>query len=83
MSIFKPNTAPLQLIKIMYADINSVASIIKISDDTVQVNFKPNNNWLDFYSSPGRLQFEEKPKETDGGVLFEQQVSGTYPDANW
>ncbi len=35
--------------------------------------------WTEIYATPGSVSFEEKEKESDAGVLFEQNLKFIYP----
>lgn len=73
------NIAP-SIVNIKYAFAYDIIDVRRGSDDNHKiVVFKPGKSWNEMYSSPVGMQFEEPPKNTDAGTLYEQKLSKFFP----
>lgn len=73
------NLAPV-ITKVFYAYAYNIGAITVGSDDNhKQVIFKPGNDWVEIYKVPKNVNFEESPKRSDAGILYDQKLSLMYP----
>jgi hypothetical protein len=69
---------------IEYSPVSDVEAV-KIVNGVCSVIFKPGKGWLDFYSTPGSIEFEFPQDNIAGNTVYKQKVSLFFPgldDAN-
>lgn len=72
-SHLNPKVCHIQYVPVSYI-INMVVQL-----NVLSITFAPGKTWLDFYSTPGSVDFEFPTEKKDGNVIFRQKASLFFP----
>jgi hypothetical protein len=73
------NLAPV-ITRVFFAYAYNIGAINVGNDDNHKVViFKPGKDWVEIYKVPKNVNFDELPKKTDAGILYDQKLSLIFP----